>query len=56
MTMKAYISNELSGRGFSRFDEIPEEMFDYLPEFLDNEEDSEDLVLTANISDPLAIF
>ena len=55
MTMKAYITNELSGRGYKRFDEIPEEMFDYLPEYLEDE-DSKELVLTADGNEPLAIF
>ena len=50
MTMKTYIRNEFSGRGFSRFDEIPEEMFDYLPERLDRDED-EDFLITAEAND-----
>lgn len=39
MTQKAYIMHELAGRGFSRFEDVPEEMLDYMPENLDGEED-----------------
>ena len=39
MTQKAYIMHELAGRGYSRFDEVPEEMLDYMPENLEGEED-----------------
>lgn len=39
MTMKNYIMHEMCGRGYSRFDQIPDEMFDYLPENLEENED-----------------
>lgn len=39
MTQKAYIMHELAGRGYSRFEEVPEEMLDYMPENLEGEED-----------------
>lgn len=39
MTTKAYIMHELEGRGYSRFDQVPEEMFDYLPENMEQEDD-----------------
>lgn len=43
MTKKSYVLNELRCYGFRRFDDIPDEMFDYLPENLDltNEEREE---------------
>jgi len=41
MTEKTYIMREMEGRGFNRFNEIPEEMLDYLPENLDKDDDSE---------------
>lgn len=40
MTMKAYTMQELSGRGFDRFEEIPEEMLDYLPENIEQDENT----------------
>lgn len=45
MTTKTYIMHELEGRGYSRFDQIPEEMLDYLPENLDNDEDLEESII-----------
>lgn len=41
MTTKAYIMHELEGRGYSRFEDLPEEMLDYLPENLEEESDNE---------------
>jgi hypothetical protein len=43
MTQKTYILNQLRCYGFKRYDDIPDEMFDYLPENLDlsNEEREE---------------
>lgn len=43
MTTKAYIMHELEGRGYSRFDQVPEEMLDYLPENLDSEDKDDDI-------------
>lgn len=48
MTMKAYIKNEMCGRGFARFDDIPEEMFDYLPEMLEDDMNFEDICNSAS--------
>ena len=41
MTQKAYIMHELAGRGYSRFDDVPEEMLDYLPENMEGDVDTE---------------
>lgn len=43
MTQKTYILDQLHGYGYRKFEEIPEEMFDYIPEFMElsNEEREE---------------
>lgn len=45
MTQKAYIMHELAGRGYTRYDQVPEEMLDYLPENLDDEQDEDDRII-----------
>lgn len=55
MTKRAYIANELSGRGYRNFEDIPDELFDYLPENLDNEDET-DFTITAGANDPLFIY
>lgn len=53
MTTKAYIMHELEGRGYSRFNDIPEELLDYLPENMEDEdEDEECLILDEGRNSP----
>lgn len=46
MTMKTYIKDQMACYGYSRFDEIPEEMLDYLPEMLEDENNLDDMLDT----------
>lgn len=43
MTQKNYAVKELSCYGFNKFEDIPEEMLDYLPENLDQDNDENTL-------------
>lgn len=45
MTTKAYIMHELEGRGYSRYEQVPEEMLDYLPENMDNDDEEESFIV-----------
>lgn len=42
MTQKFYTMHEFEGRGFRNYEDIPEEMLDYLPENMDQDDDSDD--------------
>ena len=50
MTTKAYIMHELEGRGFSRFDDLPDEMLDYMPEYMEDED--EELIINDGRESP----
>lgn len=39
MTQAIYALREFEGRGFKKFEDIPEEMFDYLPENMEDDND-----------------
>ena len=39
MTMKKHAVNQLSCYGFNKYEDIPDEMLDYLPENLDDDGD-----------------
>ena len=43
MTYKTYAKQELAGyiTAYKRFDDIPEEMYDYLPENLERDDDED---------------
>ena len=52
MTTKAYIMHELEGRGYSRYEQVPEEMLDYLPENMDNEDEEENFIVDDGRNSP----
>ena len=37
--------HELEGRGYSRYEQVPEEMLDYLPENMDNDDEEESFIV-----------
>lgn len=41
MTIKRHAVNQLSCYGFNRFEDIPEEFLDYLPENIESDEEEE---------------
>lgn len=41
MTMKKHAVNQLSCYGYNKFEDIPEEMLDFLPENMDSDTDED---------------
>lgn len=41
MTMKKHAVNQLSCYGYNKFEDIPEEMLDYIPENMDSDIDED---------------
>lgn len=44
MTMKKHAVNQLSCYGYNKFEEIPEEMLDFLPENMESDDEDDSLL------------
>lgn len=44
MTMKKHAVNQLSCYGYNKFEEIPEEMLDFLPENMESDDEDDGLL------------